>query len=71
MDEVRIESKPAAAATSWVIQRRIRKKIGDNVKVQLNNFKASVINEKTCVHLDVDLEFGKEELDKLLESIGL
>ena len=30
-----------------------------------------MVDEKTHVHLDVDLELTKEELDKLLKSIGL
>ena len=34
-------------------------------------FRTTVIEEKTHVHLDIELDLSKEELDKLLKSIGL
>ena len=39
--------------------------------VQLNGFRTTVLDDKTHVHLDVDLELTKDELNKLMKSIGL
>lgn len=49
----------------------VRKKLGYDMDIRLNRLRTTVVDEKTHVHLDVDLELTKEELDKLLKSIGL
>lgn len=71
MDEMKIESKWTAGIASWIIERVIQKKLGRDVNVQLNNFRTIVMDDKMHVHLDADLELSKEELNKLLKSIGL
>lgn len=71
MDEMKIESKPMAKFVSRFVKRAIRKKYGYNIDIWLNHFRTTILDEKTHVHLDVDLELSKEELNKLLESIVL
>ena len=69
MDEMRLESK----FTTGLVSKRtvVRKKLGYDMDIRLNRLRTTVVDEKTHVHLDVDLELTKEELDKLLKSIGL
>lgn len=71
MDEMKLESKFTTGLVSKIVKRAIRKKLGYDVDIQLNGFRTTVIDEKTHVHLDVDLDLNKDELNKLLESIGL
>lgn len=71
MDEMRIESKFTRGIASRLIKKAMRDKLDYNVDVQLNKFRTTVIEEKTHVHLDIELDLSKEELDKLLKSIGL
>ncbi len=71
MDEMKIESKFTAAIASKLVERALRKKYGYNIDVTLNHFRTVVLDDKTHVHLDVDLELSKEQLNKLLEGIGL
>ena len=71
MDEMRIESKFTRGIASRLIKKAMRDKSGCNIDVQLNKFRTTVIEEKTHVHLDIELDLSKEELDKLLKSIGL
>ena len=71
MDEMKIESKFTTGIVSKLIKREVKKKLGYDIDVQLNQFRTTVIEGKTHLHLDVDLDLSKEELDKLLESIGL
>ena len=61
MDEMRLESKFTTGLVSKIARTVVR----------LNRLRTTVVDEKTHVHLDVDLELTKEELDKLLKSIGL
>ncbi len=71
MDEMKLESKWIRGIVSKLIKKILRDKSGCNVDVQLNNFRTTVIDEKTHVHLDIELDLSKDELDKLLKSIGL
>jgi len=71
MDEMRIESKFTTGIISKLIGMSVRRKLGFNVDIQLNEVRTTVIDGKTHVHLDVDAELSKEELNKLLKSIGV
>lgn len=71
MDEMKIESKFAAGIASKIVKKAVKNKLGYEVDVQLNKFRTVVMDDKMHVHLDVDLELSKEDLNKLLNSIGL
>lgn len=71
MDEMKIGSKFTTGIISKLVSMVIRKKLGYNVELKLNEVNATVTDGKTHVHLDVDAELSKEELMKILASIGL
>lgn len=71
MDEMKIGSKFTTNIISKLIAMVIRKKFGYEVELKLNEVDATVIDGKTHVHLDIDAELDKEELIKILKSIGL
>lgn len=68
---MKIESKFITGIVSKIAKKVVRDKLGYNIDVQLNGLRTTVIDDKTHVHLDVDLELTKEELNKLLKSIGV
>ena len=49
----------------------VRDKLGYDVDIRLNRLRTTVMEDKMHVELNVDLELTKEELDRLLKSIGL
>jgi len=71
VDEMKIESKFLTSIASKAIEQAVKKKLGYTVDIGLNHFRTTVLDDKTHVHLDIDLELSKEELNKLLVSIGL
>ena len=71
MDEMKIGSKFTTSIISKLVSMVIRKKFGYDVQLNLNEVTATVNDGKTHVHLDVDAELTKEELNKILASIGL
>lgn len=71
MDEVKIVSKFTKSVVSKLIKVMLHKKLGYNVDIQLNDVNATITDGKTHVHLDVDAELDKDELVKILKSIGL
>lgn len=68
---MKIESKFITGIVSKIAKKVVRDKLGYNIDIQLNGMRTTVIDDKTHVHLDVDLELTKEELNKLLKSIGV
>lgn len=71
MDEMKIGSKFTTSIISKLASLVIRKKFGYDVKLNLNEVKATVVDGKTHVHLDIDADLEKDELTKILKSIGL
>lgn len=71
MDEMKIVSKFTTSMISKLLRMMLRKKLGYDVNIKLNEVTAKVDNGKTHIHLDVDAELEKDELTKILKNIGL
>lgn len=71
MDEMKIGSKFTTGIISKLAALAIRKKFGYDIKLNLNEVNATVVDGKTHIHLDVDAELEKDELTKNLKNIGL
>ena len=71
MDEMNIGSKFTTSIISKLARLAIRKKFGYDVKLNLNEVKATVVDGKTHVHLDIEAEFEKDDLTKILESFSM
>ena len=71
MDEMRLESKFTTLFATKSAERMARNKLGYDVDIRLNRLRTTVMEDKMHVELNVDLELTKEELDRLLKSIGL
>ena len=71
MDEMKIVSKFTTNMISKLVKMVLRKKLGYNIDIQVNEIKTTITDGKTHVHLDVDAELEKEELVKILKNIGL
>lgn len=71
MDEMKIVSKFTTNMISKLVKMVLRKKLGYNVDIQVNEIKTTITDGKTHVHLDVDAELEKEELMNILKKIGL
>lgn len=56
MDEMKIGSKFTTSIISKLASLAIRKKFGYDVKLNLNEVKATVVDGKTHVHLDISLD---------------
>lgn len=71
MDEMKIVSKFTRGIISKILKTVIHKKTGYEVDIRLNEVTATISDGKTHLHLDVDAEIDKDELMKILKSIGL
>lgn len=71
MDEMKIVSKFTTGMISKLLKMMLRKKLGYDIDIKLNEVTAKIDDGKTHIHLDLDAELEKEELTKILKSIGL
>lgn len=70
-DEMKIRTGFMRGMVSKVISGALKRKMGCNVTVQLNDLNANVKDGKAHVHLDIDADMNQEELMKLIATIGL
>lgn len=70
MDEMKITSTFTRGIVSRLITKMLCKKLGYDIGIQVNDLQATVIDGRTRVHLDADIDIEKEELMKILKNIG-
>ncbi len=68
---MKIGSKFTTGIISKLASGAIRKKFGYDVKLNLNEVNVTVADGKTHIRLDVDADLNKDELMKILKSVGL
>lgn len=71
MDNMTITSKLMTKLVGKLLHRTIKKKLGYNVQIKLNELNATVIDGTAHVHLNIDAELPKEELNKIVAEVGL
>ena len=54
-----------------VIKKVIRKKLGYEIDIQLNEISVTFDGGKAIAHLNADAEMSKEELTKIIKKAGL
>lgn len=71
MDEMKIRTGFMKGIISKVVSSIAKKKLGSNVKVTLKEFGIE-IDDKAFVHLSIDAEMDKFELEKfLVKKLGI
>lgn len=71
MDEMKIVSKFTRGVVSKILKMVIQKKTGYDVDIRLNEVTTTINDGKTHLHVDIDAELDKDELMKILKSVGL
>ena len=70
MDEMNVVSKFTTMVISKIARKAIRKKLGYEIDIQLNEIKATIADGRTHIHVDLDAELSKEELLAILKNNG-
>lgn len=68
---MKIVSKFTTGIVSKLAEVVLRKKLGVDADITLNEVQVTVVDGKTHIHLNLDAELGKEELTKILKNIGI
>ena len=67
---MKIQSAFMTGLVSKLIRTILRKKLGYDIDIQINNVKVNVSDGKASIHLDADAEVETNELMKILKSVG-
>lgn len=68
---MKIVSKFTRTVISKLARMMLRKKLGYDIDIQLNEMNVTIVDGKAHVHLNVDAELDKDELMKILKTTGL
>lgn len=68
---MKIVSKFTRAVLSKLARMMLRKKLGYDIDIQLNEMNVTIVDGKAHVYLNVDAELDKDELMKILKTTGL
>ena len=71
MDEMRINSKFTRAVISKLLRNTIKKKIGYDIDVDLEQLIITIDEGKAHAHVSADVDLSKEEFVKILRTVGL
>lgn len=70
MDEMRISSKFARAIISKLLRTMVKKKLGYDADIQLNEFLVTIDDGRVHAHVSADADLAKEEFTKILQTVG-
>lgn len=70
MDEMRISSKFTRAIISKLLRTMIKKKLGYDADIQLNELLVTIDDGQVHAHVSADADLTKEEFTKILQTIG-
>ena len=68
---MKLLSKFTTGIVSKLAEVVLHKKLGVDADIALNELQVTVVDGKTHIHLDLDADLTKEELNKLLKTIGI
>lgn len=69
MDEMKIKSAFMTGLISKVLKKMLKRKLGVDIDICLNEVVVSVVDGKTHAHIDADCELQKEQLLKLMKGM--
>ena len=67
---IKLSTKFMKGMVAKIIARKVYKKFGYKIDIQLNDVQIDMINGDIKLHIDVDGKMNKTEFDRLMETIG-
>lgn len=67
--KIKLSTKFMKGLVAKIISKRIYKKLGYKVDIQLNDVQIDVVDGDVQIHLDVDGKMNKTEFSRIMERI--
>lgn len=71
IDEMKIGTGFMKGMVSKILNLTLKRRLGYDIGIRLNDFNVKVTEERAHVHLNIDADMTQEELTKILAAIGL
>lgn len=71
LDEMKIVSKFTRGMIAKIVRFALKSKLGYDIDILLNEFNANIDDNKARVHLSIDADLQKDDMLKMLKTIGL
>ena len=67
---IKLSTKFMKGMVAKIIARKVYKKFGYKIDIQLNDVQIDMINGDIKLHIDADGKMNKTEFDRLMETIN-
>ena len=67
---MKLSTKFMKGIVAKIITRKVYKKFGYKIDIQLNDVQIDMINGDIKIHIDADGKMNKTEFDRLMETIN-
>ena len=67
---LKISTKFMKGIVAKIISKKVYKKLGYKIDIQLNDVQVDTINGDVRLHVDVDTKMGRTEFERLMEERG-
>lgn len=67
---LKLSTKFMKGIVAKIISKKVYKKLGYKIDIQLNDVQVDTINGDVRLHVDVDTKMGRTEFERLMEELG-
>lgn len=67
---LKLSTKFMKGIVAKIISKKVYKKLGYKIDIQLNDVQIDTINGDVRLHVDVDTKMGRTEFERLMEELG-
>ncbi len=71
MDEMKVTTGFMRNIIAKLVKRAVKKQLGYNIDIQLNELYVSITDSKAYIHLNANAEIDTGDLKKILNNAGL
>lgn len=69
MDELNIVSGFTRTLISRMVRKILRDKTGSDIDLRFNHFKVTIVEDRACIHVDLDADISKSDLMNLTKNL--
>lgn len=67
---LKLSTKFMKGIVAKIISRKVYKKLGYKIDIQLNDVQIDMVDGDVKIHVDVDTQMNKTEFERLMEELG-
>lgn len=69
MDELNIVSGFTRTIVSKMVGKILKTKTGSDIDIRFNHIRATIVEDRACIHVDLDADISKSDLMNLMKNL--